>query len=575
MIPPVVHNQCTSPGERFLFSRIAGDPATKDWIVLHSLDIANHVRQVSGEADFVIIIPHKGILCLEVKGCRTVQRRHGRWYYGNDTVGDPRGPFRQASDAMHSIRHRISSARPDLKGVLFWSAVVFPLLVFEARNGPEWHPWQVVDSSDLRSKPVSSVLSGILDRADAHLRRSRTASWYRPELAEPTPKQCEQILQLLRPDFEYHEKTTRRLDRIQHEIKHYSEEQFAALDAMELNPRVIFDGPAGSGKTTLALEAARRSAAMGRKTLLLCFNRLLSRWLSEETREMPLVTTRTLHRHMLTIAELESVNSEPHFWEHELPELAISRVLDDIDGPYLFDELIVDEAQDILKPDYLDFLDLILHKGLGSGRWRFFGDFTNQGIYADSGISLSDFVATRAPDAPIYTLVSNCRNTPRIAHLAELVSDMNPGYRRVLRPDDQVNPIVRYYDEEAEQREHLVNALEEAYRLGYPPSSILILSTQSDIACAARHISHQSWRDRIRPFEEAGPRHVRYCSIHAFKGLEAPYIIVTDINSVASPTARDLLYVAITRTIDRLVLLIRRSSAKSIMDLLVRGRLHI
>jgi hypothetical protein len=63
MIPPVVHNQCTSPGERFLFSRIAGDPATKDWIVLHSLDIANHVRQVSGEADFVIITlrPPNGI----------------------------------------------------------------------------------------------------------------------------------------------------------------------------------------------------------------------------------------------------------------------------------------------------------------------------------------------------------------------------------------------------------------------------------------------------------------------------------------------------------------------------------
>ena len=32
---------------------------TEGWIVLHSLAIAEHVRQVEGEADFVVIVPHQ------------------------------------------------------------------------------------------------------------------------------------------------------------------------------------------------------------------------------------------------------------------------------------------------------------------------------------------------------------------------------------------------------------------------------------------------------------------------------------------------------------------------------------
>ena len=54
MVPPVVHAGTRSQGEREIFRRLHDDPATKDWIVLHSLDTANHVKNISGEADFVI-----------------------------------------------------------------------------------------------------------------------------------------------------------------------------------------------------------------------------------------------------------------------------------------------------------------------------------------------------------------------------------------------------------------------------------------------------------------------------------------------------------------------------------------
>jgi phosphate starvation-inducible protein PhoH len=41
------------------------------------------------------------------------------------------------------------------------------------------------------------------------------------------------------------------------ELKQYIDEQYMALDAMETNSCVVFAGPAGTGKTLLAVEAAK------------------------------------------------------------------------------------------------------------------------------------------------------------------------------------------------------------------------------------------------------------------------------------------------------------------------------
>lgn len=154
MIPPEVYGDCARRGEKELFLRLRDAPETRDWIVLHSLDIANHRKQVQGEIDFVVIVPSKGVLCVEVKACQQVHRHAGKWSYGaKDTQGDLRGPFKQASEGMHSLRSRIIARRPDLSRVIFWSAVVFTHCDFRAQS-EEWHPWQVIDSQLFRSRPI-------------------------------------------------------------------------------------------------------------------------------------------------------------------------------------------------------------------------------------------------------------------------------------------------------------------------------------------------------------------------------------------------------------------------------------
>ena len=572
MIPSRIRPDCASLGERDVFRRLRDDPETRDWIVLHSLDVANHATKLTGEIDFVVIVPNLGVLCVEVKGCSTLRRQDGLWYYGGDSKPDPRGPFKQAAGAMHSIRERVAFDKPYLWRVPFWSAVVFPYVEFSLHS-EEWHPWQVIDSKAYRTNSIGKLASEVLDEARRFLQTKASARWFNPQESGPDSQQCQAIADLLRPNFEFFESTGPRTRRLDQDLVTYTAEQFGALDAMESNPRVTFVGPAGTGKTLLAIEAARRGADAGRRVLFVCFNRFLGHWLGEQmTDRWQGVVAKTLHQHMLATSGARSFeNPDRGFWTRELPNLAVESLLDDVSDSDLFDELVVDEAQDILREEYLDFLDLSLKGGLSAGRWRFFGDFENQSIYGAANLSLEEFNRSRCNGAPVFDLRINCRNTPRVAELVYLLGGLVPPYRRILRPDDGQEPVVRYYSNDAEQKSLLINSIENLKLEGFTNQEVVVLSPKGDNTSIASKVPDKPGSKHLRPFEQVRGNQVGYCSVYAYKGMEAPAIVITDIDRLEGPTSAAIFYVAVTRALQRLIVLIHEQAKPEILRTLLRS----
>jgi hypothetical protein len=568
MIPALLDPSTRSPGEHEIYHRLQDDPATREWIVLHSLDIQHHVTSVAGELDFLILVPGKGALALEVKACRSLRREGGLWYYGSEPKGDPRGPFKQASQAMHSVRGLLER-RPDLRRVPFWSAVLFPYIRFEDESD-EWHTWQVIDTFAFHSHALSALVTNVLDRGRAFL-AAHGGGWFDQASGEPTVRQCDAIAQLLRPDFEITRKPSDlRLEREQ-ELAVFTEEQFEALDSMAVNDRVAFEGAAGTGKTFLAMEAARRAALEGGRVLFLCFNNMLGDWLQRTNAHLaPAVTTRTLHSYML--AQLgtfpPSSGRKSSYWETVLPNQALEAMLDKAEfSP--FDVLVVDEAQDILRNEYVDVLDFALAGGLAAGVWRFFGDFERQALYGSANLSLEEFCASRGGHPARFHLGSNCRNTPRIVQLIKTLARLESGYTKILRPDTGVEPRLKFYASPEDASDLLAATLKDLYDEGFRGQDIVVLSPRA-AGSAAERIEAPPWPHRLAPAREAGAGQIPYATIHAFKGLEAAAVVLTDIEAVDGPEMQSLFYVGITRATDRLSVLIDEAVRPSLSRLLAR-----
>ncbi|KAA9151700.1 AAA family ATPase [Microbacterium lushaniae] len=545
---PAFFPEDSAPGEQSVFRAIANSAGADDWIVLHSLNIAEHVRNPEGEADFVVVAPGIGLLVIEVKSHEQIDFRDGAWYLGRHKP-TTRGPFNQASEAMHSIRKELIRRGVDLRSLPTLSAVWFTAVRARTMLKPsaEWASWQVLDSEDLKHDPVGAIrrtFAGGIAHLDATFPGSSHAG------VGPDVALAKKTVSLLRPNFEMGVVAGDVRTAREHQLVRFVEEQYAALDAMSENAAVLFTGPAGSGKTFLAMEAARREVAMGKNGRLICFNGLLGGRLASDMPHAPRLKVGTFHRQLLDITGLRVPNdADDAFWKSELPDRALELLLGSDDEPADF--LVIDEVQDLLIEPYLDVLDVMVRGGLESGRVLLFGDFERQAIFDDG--QGRHLLNTRMPHLPSHRLTVNCRNLPRIGYSVNIFSGLSPGYEKFRRDDDGANPVWLKYSQGANQAPQLREAVQALREENFELAEIVVLSPLGRTSAAAT--TTDPWlKGLLDPVDGRPPAkgRLRYTTIQAFKGLEAPAVIVTDLDRGLVPNFESILYVGLTRATDRL-----------------------
>ena len=273
MIPSVISPEVKSNAERRIFEWFKAAPGTDNWIVLHSLGIATHNRVIYGETDFLVLAPNLGIFALEVKGGR-VRRERGVWYFTNrynQTNSKSRGPFEQAREGIFSIMSALkkrtnSEHRAKVASILFSYGVMFPDIEFEA-GGIEEEQWQVFDLRD--SSDVKSFIVRLANGA-----KMKWEEHYGPadQSKLPDVSDIKYIASLLRGDFDCTVPMSLQLRNANAALIALTKEQYRCLDQLDDNPRCLIQGAAGTGKTLLAIEEAKKSVAQGNRTALFCFN---------------------------------------------------------------------------------------------------------------------------------------------------------------------------------------------------------------------------------------------------------------------------------------------------------------
>ncbi|MDR0878482.1 MAG: AAA family ATPase [Treponema sp.] len=543
MIPKLLSPEIKSNAERKIFAWFRDAPDTDDWIVLHSLGIANHRNLIYGEVDFLVLAPLYGIFALEVKGGR-VSRNEGVWQFTDrygKTSTKTRGPFEQAQDGIFSIASAIRKKYGDdskLAKVFFSSGVMFPDIEFKL-EGIDAHQWMVFDKND--GDDVKRYIHRL--STNVHKQWEEKYNKYYEEKI-PDRKDIKELAGFLRGDFDKVVTLASSIKSIEEELIQLTTEQTKCLDQLEDNPRCLIEGGAGTGKTLLAIEAVKKAAATGEQTAFFCFNKLLAAWLKNyfeaiDPNLRPLYIG-TFHDFIFEIAEKsgnrinQPENAESDFWKTELP-LAALDAAEKLNIKY--DRIIIDEAQDLINDNYLEVFDCILRGGIERGKWYIFGDFSSQAIF--SSISEKE-MKTMLDDRTSFVrfrLKTNCRNTKPIANEIMDITGFDKSSLLIKTEGPPVTYIT--WKDREDHTEKLENLLERLKKEKIPDDQITILAPVRLERSTAKTLSVP-----VAGYSASPAGAITFSTIQAFKGLENSVIILIDITSYGNDP---LMYVALSR----------------------------
>lgn len=569
LIPSLVDDR-TPPGERDVFNMLAAGP--DDWVALHSLDLAPWNRGLRTEIDFVVIVPDTGLVCVEVKSHEEICFEDGRW----SPPEIKRSPFKQASDGRHTFYRRLRDLAPQFKKVPVVHCCIFPRSTFNVQPNLSVQPWELIDGRRFRA-----FASGQDFCADLKVRMRhsiQTDGNLQPIAGSLSKNQIESIINCCLPVRrrcpDAREEILRREEQIEKAIR---EQQKPVLGLAELNDRLVVSGGAGTGKTLIAMEVARRAAEKGRRVALLCYNQLVGEWMRQRMDQInPALPNLVVGRAIRVMAELTGLEipSDPsrEFWETGLPQLLEERLTDaDFNATASFDYLVIDEAQDFLARSRLwECLTQFLDRGLERGAFALFGDFDNQVLseYDVMDKTLSALNVSAMPSR--WRLTENCRNYRIVGETAVRLSGFKKNvYSGYMRAGGNVqNYDIFFYDYEREQLNKLGQLLKEFKTCGYKPSEITILSFRSSDACAAAQLKKEGFK--LRPVWQAGEC-TGYTTIHAFKGMENKVVILTDLVFGEADFHRHLFYTGMTRATESVRILCNKDSQEILLGWLSGG----
>lgn len=371
MSPAVISQSTRSSAEKRLFGLLK-DVLEPGWVAVHSLNLADHQYKRWGEADFILIAP-QGVLVLEVKGGRVARNFDGLWEYtdrnGESHLNDE-SPFKQAEGAMLAVQKFLNDHLPSNKARLisYGHGVAFPDIEFRI-SSPEWASEQAGSSHEV-AKNAQTLQRWIHQLFAFWSNRNR-----RRELLDANTIRL--ITDALRPQFEILPSLTQRIRGAAEILNLATLEQVAILDGLAANERIVITGGAGTGKTVLAAELARRALNGGVKRVGIL-----------APRAQALIPYSSLQGEVALMHDQNSIQK--------------------------VDYLIVDEAQDLMNERGIDLIDSAVADGYVEGRWAVFLDPNAQADFRRAFVPEAYQFLLQANHA-LFKLTRNLRNTNQIA----------------------------------------------------------------------------------------------------------------------------------------------------------------
>ena len=493
-----------------------------DYYVFHSFVLITNTEGIlrESETDFVVFHPGKGILCLEAKAGH-VYCRNGTWFYGSGCLMKHGGPYRQADMNKWKLQKYFEE-----KGMLdLWGkcktlhAVWFPSVSSTELNGIQF-PSEADKSITLTEESLGNIERDI----------ERVFSIELPSSIETALSKADarKILEnVLCPSFDLVPSMVSELGIKRSAFNRLLKEQANILNFLDEQPYAVINGAAGTGKTMIALEKARRHAENGDKVLFLCFNRFLRDY------------CKTNYPHNNVVYNTIDGFACSYCGTETADFLLLQEKLESayFGGTFPFKHIIIDEGQDfgqdrIEEADIISTLEaIVLSEEIGGSFYLFYDkNQLVQGRRIPKYISDSDCK---------LTLYRNCRNTENIAvtSMRPLGSGSKPKmFAGCVRGE---SPRVLISETAEKQKQFLDNSLKQLADRKIKDIVILTCKTEDSSVFSQYCIDGKYLHNGFL---------YRFTTCRKFKGLEADAIILVDVNRKILSTADNLnFYVGASR----------------------------
>jgi len=508
-------------GERKVFESLL--PLLSDGdAIFANLEISDP-REGDIEIDLVVLLQDYGCMVIEVKGAHITFDR-GSWIQSDPSGSHKIDPAAQAKRNMYALREFITSK---------WSQGVLRsdwIVAFPHSN--------VVDVRD-PNLPISKIIQK--DGLEHGLNQIRNLLVNIKTFPLPSyEKWVDLAVKNLIPLAAQETDRESVLGNNYEFIRGLTHERRVILDQLEENNRYYVKGPAGSGKTWLAFEQARRWKRDGLKVGVVAYNRGLISYMLNKNAELPedeqADWVGTFHDLAIQIG---TTAGAPQHYVDEVDRYRddlISKATSTSDS-MKFDAWVVDEAQDFL-PSWWEALKLLLRDPI-QGKMALFGDDQQQ-VFGHRAQPEGFFANMR--------LTENLRNSQQIA---KAVSSF------LLKPTSARGPHafeIEYIEVQLDQSTFEVAddvVAELTDKEFWHPGEIALLTTKS------RHPEHarMAEQDRNAHWESLWANEdVFYCTVGGFKGLERPVVVLAIDGFHNDAEKDDVLYVGISRARDKLVI---------------------
>jgi len=503
-----------------------------------------------GETDFLVCHPDRGYLCIEVKGGGvSFDAVTGEWFSvdRHQQKHPIKNPIGQALRAKYSIRSKLNEhprwRHLSLGKVLRGHTVFFPDIGDARALGRPDMPSALIGSAKTLQDPKTWI-----DNAFAY---------WDNDAGSATPigrRGIDVVREVFARSFAVAPLVGSRLAEQETQRLILTKDQMRILDFLSSHRRVAISGGAGTGKTVLALEKARRLASEGFKTLLTCYNRQLADHLASICADIS--NLEVLGFHQLCHRQIKRANNTSgrdllaeakvtypgkDLYDVQIPNaLAYSSEI----LPDRYEAIVCDEGQDFREEFWVP-LELLLSEFERSPLYVFYDD--NQNIYARA----RTFPISEEP----FTLTSNCRNTAPIHVAAYKHYKGQPVAPPDIEGDDVQFEVSPGQDAQAAKINARIVDLIACQGVSAGDITVLVADAlrKADCYAALRRLP----LPKPAIWLEEGVRTnntVLIDTIQRFKGLESSVVILWGLDTVDLARNKELLYVGMSRAKSLLVI---------------------